>query len=361
MALATVVAAHGATSTARPRAGSRSRSSPVRSPRRRCRAPRALAPVLARSTWPDARSRPGEEALAPFALGAFAAGTAAAIALPFYPGLPRLDASGIQLGWPDGGAHHLEVPDLRRRIEPRRPPPRDAASCGRTTPVLRRARARGGSCSGAISWARDRPGAAAPAGLRAAAASSSSVGAYVVPYLLILAPKPARVTSASSSRCCLSSRWPRAGSPRRCSTRRVRGPGAPRSSPAAFLAGPRVPRAALRAGRARPPRPARSARGVGPGASSTRTASSSPSPGTGAPAPPGPRESVRIDLEDAGIYTLPWLALPGHADGPSRIRRGAWRVQIFPLGARDGPRASWPRRTRNPSRGLSRLRRPTTS
>jgi hypothetical protein len=45
---------------------------------------------------------------------------------------------------------------------------------------------------------------------------------------------------------------------------------------------------------------------------------------------------VRIDLEDAGIYTLPWLAYQGTlTDEQDPARR--WRVQIFPSGLATGP------------------------
>jgi hypothetical protein len=60
------------------------------------------------------------------------------------------------------------------------------------------------------------------------------------------------------------------------------------------------------------------------------------SPGTVLPLLQDP-ESVRIDLEDPGTYTLPWLAyqaiLP---DAPDPERR--WRVRIFPSGFATGPR-----------------------
>jgi len=60
------------------------------------------------------------------------------------------------------------------------------------------------------------------------------------------------------------------------------------------------------------------------------------SPGTVLPLLQDP-ESVRIDLEDPGTYTLPWLAyqaiLPDAADPERR-----WRVRIFPSALTTGPR-----------------------
>lgn len=285
----------------------------------------ALAPVLAAVYLARREVSPGRGRLAPFALGAFAAGTAAAIALPFYPGLPRLDASGIQLGWPDGGAHHLEfrladglsLAGLRHATR----------VVWAHDPVLV-ALGLAGILLGAISWAR-RPGAAAPAG-SARRRELLVVGAYVVPYLLILAPNPRvyeRFLLPMLPFLAMAAGWLAAAV-----LARVRGP-ARALVPAAFLAGPAY--LALRyvqVARA-PDQLERAAEWVRAHVDPHSLLVASP--GTVLPLLQDP-ESVRIDLEDAGIYTLPWLAYQGTlTDEQDPARR--WRVQIFPSGLATGP------------------------
>jgi hypothetical protein len=287
-----------------------------------------FAPLCA-AVFLGVREARGRRIVLPLAVAGLAVLGAAAVALTFYPGLPYVDATGIHLGAPQSGAHEVffdalyaaTLPGLRESVR----------VVWAHDPVLL-ALGLAGAVAGAAVLVR-RWGSIP----RARRLELLVLGAYVVPYLAVLAPNPLtyeRFLLPMLPYLALLAGWIVAGR----SVRSAPGAVATALLAAASLAGPTY--LALEYVRvARTPDKLELAtswirENVDP--SSLILAS----PGTVVPLLYDPA-LVRIDLEDPGTYTLPWLAyqsiLP---DAPDPERR--WRVRIFPAALAMGKRRMAP-------------------
>jgi hypothetical protein len=283
----------------------------------------ALAP-LSVAIFLGCRAARGRGLLLPLAVAGLAALAAAAFAVPFYPGLPYIDSSGLHMGGPDTRAHNI---------------PLDLGNAAKLVGLREAAR---------VLWAHDPVllvlgGAGALAGIvvlvrrwrtigRARRLELLVLGAYVVPYLVVLAPNPfvfERFLLPMLPYLALLAGWVVAGLADFAQAR-VRSRGLAAAAGAFVVALCLAPPAyvAVRYDQVAkaPDKLELAAQWIRANVDPASVIATSPS--TALPLLLDP-EFLRIDLEDRGAYTLAWLAYQGALPaGPDPERR--WRVRVFP-------------------------------
>jgi hypothetical protein len=265
----------------------------------------------------------------PLACAAAAVVAALAIALPFYPGLPYVDASGLHMGSAENRAHRIPL-DLGNAV--------------------RLAGLRQGAL---VLWAHDPVlavlgAAGALLGLlalvrrwrtidRARRLELAVVGAYVLPYLAVLAPNPfvfERFMLPMLPYLALLAGWLVASAVASLPAWLGALVAAACLAPPAYVA-VRYDRVAVA-----PDRMELVAAWIRENVDPKSLLVSSP--GLALPFLYDPAV-LATDLEDRGTYTLPWLAYQGALPaGPDPERR--WRVRVFPAAYAVGPRSLAPER-----------------
>lgn len=285
------------------------------------------------------RGAPGDgprKLLVPLVIAGACVLAAAAIALPFYPGLPYYDSTGLHMGGPATRAHNI---------------PMDLGNAVRLVGLRQAA---------IVLWAHDPllavlGGAGVIAGIfallrrwktieRSRRVELAVLAAYVVPYLAVLAPNPfvfERFLLPMLPYLALLAGWVVAGLVALVSARtssRGLATAAGALVAALFLAPPAYVAVRYDQVARAPDKLELAAQWIRENVPPSSVIATSPS--TALPLLLDP-DFLRIDLEDRGTYTLAWLAyqgaLPAAADPERR-----WRVRVFPSAFAVGRRSIQP-------------------
>lgn len=262
--------------------------------------------------------------LVPLAVASVCVLAAAAIALPFYPGLPYFDSTGLHMGAPETRAHNI---------------PMDLVNAVKLVGLREAAR---------VLWAHDPlltvlGGAGAVAGVvvlfrrwrtieRSRLIELVVLGSYVIPYLVVLAPNPfvfERFLLPMLPYLALLAGWVVAGLVALVQARVISSglrTAAGALVAALFLAPPAYVAVRYDQVATAPDKLELAAQWIRENVDPRSVIATSPS--TALPLLFDPA-LLRIDLEDRGTYTLAWLAYQGALpEEPDPERR--WRVRVFP-------------------------------